>query len=59
MNSAITQSGVNIFNDISHADKGTINIKHIKRHQISTFSEYGHVAYQSKGNDACSNMVVW
>ena len=24
----------------------------------STFSEYGHVAYQIKGNDACSNMVA-
>ena len=23
----------------------------------STFSEYGHVAYKIKGNDACSNMV--
>ena len=23
-----------------------------------TFSEYGHVAYQIKGNDACSNMVA-
>ena len=22
------------------------------------FSEYGHVAYQIKGNDACSNMAV-
>ena len=22
------------------------------------FSEYGHVAYQIKGNDACSNMVA-
>ena len=26
--------------------------------QNSTFSEYGHVAYQIKGNDACSNMVT-
>ena len=25
--------------------------------QNSTFSEYGHVAYQIKGNDACINMV--
>ena len=24
--------------------------------QISTFSEHGHVAYQIKGNDECSNM---
>ena len=24
----------------------------------STISEYGHVAYQIKGNDACSNMVA-
>ena len=24
--------------------------------QNSTLSEYGHVAYQIKGNDACSNM---
>ena len=23
------------------------------------FSEYGHVAYQIKGNDACSNMVTY
>ena len=28
------------------------------RGQTSTFSEYGHVAYQIKGNDACSNMVA-
>ena len=26
--------------------------------QNSTFSEYGHVAYRIKGNDACSNMVA-
>ena len=26
--------------------------------QNSTFSEYGHVAYQFKGTDACSNMVA-
>ena len=26
--------------------------------QNSTFSEYGHVAYQSKGTDACSYMVA-
>ena len=26
--------------------------------KYSTFSEYGHVAYQTEGNDACSNMVV-
>ena len=26
------------------------------RGQNSTFSEYGHVAYQMKGNDECSNM---
>ena len=26
--------------------------------QISTFIEYGYVAYQIKGNDTCSNMVV-
>ena len=24
--------------------------------EIQLFSEYGHVAYQIKGNDACSNM---
>ena len=28
------------------------------RGQKSTFSEYGHVAYQIKGNDACSDMVA-
>ena len=28
------------------------------RGQNSTFSEYGHVAYQIKGNDTCSNMVA-
>ena len=28
------------------------------RGQTSTFSEYGHVAYQIKGNDACSNTVA-
>ena len=28
------------------------------RDQNLTFSEYGHVAYQIKGNDACSNMVA-
>ena len=26
--------------------------------QNSTFSEYGNVAYQIKGNDTCSNMVA-
>ena len=26
--------------------------------QNSTFSEYGHVSYQIKGNNACSNMVA-
>ena len=26
--------------------------------QNSIFLEYGHVAYQIKGNDACSNMVA-
>ena len=26
--------------------------------QNSTFSRYGHVAYQIKGNDTCSNMVA-
>ena len=26
--------------------------------QNSTFSEYGHFAYQIKGNDTCSNMVA-
>ena len=26
--------------------------------KFSTCSEYGHVAYQIKGNDACSNMVA-
>ena len=26
--------------------------------QNSTFSEYGYVAYQIKGNDACSHMVA-
>ena len=26
--------------------------------QNSTFSEYGHVAYQVKGNHECSNMVA-
>ena len=26
--------------------------------QKSTFSEHGHVAYQIKGNDKCSNMQV-
>ena len=26
--------------------------------QNSTFSEYGHVAYQIKGNEACINMVA-
>ena len=26
--------------------------------QNSTLSEYGHVAYQIKGDDACSNMVA-
>ena len=24
----------------------------------STFSEYGHVAYQIKGNEACNNMLA-
>ena len=28
------------------------------RGQTSTVSEYGHVAYHIKGNDACSNMVA-
>ena len=26
--------------------------------QNSTFSEYGHVAYQIKGNNTCSNMAA-
>ena len=26
--------------------------------QNSTISEYGHVAYQIKGNNTCSNMVA-
>ena len=26
--------------------------------QNSTFSEYGHVAYQIKGNDACINRIA-
>ena len=26
--------------------------------KIQLFSEYGHVAYQIKGNDACINMVA-
>ena len=30
----------------------------VGRSPNSTFSEYGHVAYQIKGNDACSNMVA-
>ena len=33
-------------------------IKGWRRDQNSAFSEYGHVAYQIKGNDACSNMVA-
>ena len=28
------------------------------RGQNSTFSQYGHVAYQIKGNDPCSNMTA-
>ena len=28
------------------------------RGQKSTFSEYGHVEYQIKGNDACINMIA-
>ena len=28
------------------------------RGQNLTFLEYGHVAYQIKGNDGCSNMVA-
>ena len=28
------------------------------RGQNYTFSEFGHVAYQIKGNDACNNLVV-
>ena len=43
------------------------NIWHVDPHptlgvgskgQNFTFSEYGHVAYQIKGNDTCSIMVV-
>ena len=30
----------------------------VKRSKFNLFSEYGHVAYQIKENDACSNMVV-
>ena len=70
LNVAITQSVVNIFTEILHADRGTIDMKHIKqdfnsrpglgplgglrglgRGQNPTFSEYGHVSYQIKGND--------
>ena len=60
------------FTEILHADKGTIVIKHIKqdlslkacgdlgsdRVQNSLVSEYGHVAYQIKGNDSCSNITA-
>ena len=28
----------------------------VSKGQNSTFSEHGHVAYQIKGNDECSNM---
>ena len=78
LNFAITQSVVNIFAESLHADRGTINMKHIKcdfrskawvrpfewtygvgsKGQYSTFSEHGHVAYQIKGNQKCSNMVA-
>ena len=34
-NLVITQSVVNIYTDISHADRGTINMKHIKRDFLS------------------------
>ena len=63
-----------VFTEISHADRGKINMKHIKRGSGSElpwvdlvggvkrsrffFSEYGHVTYRIKGNDACSNMVA-
>ena len=30
LNFAITKSVMNFFNEISHADRGTINMKHIK-----------------------------
>ena len=29
-----------------------------QRPKFNFFSEYGHLAYQSKGTDACSNMVA-
>ena len=33
--------------------------KGVGRGQNSTFSEYGHVPNQIKGNDACSNTVAY
>ena len=39
------------FTEILHADRGTIDMKHINRILNSTFSEHGHAAYQIKGND--------
>ena len=75
LNFAITKSVVNIFTEILHADGVTLDMKHINRNfrwnALSDpnegggvglkfiFSEYGHVAYQIKGNDACSNMAVY
>ena len=66
--------GYNIFIEISHADRGTIDIERgyclwpwygpLAGHRggtesnISTFLEYGHVAYQIEGKDAYINIMT-
>ena len=70
-NFAITKSVVDFFfTEITHAMRGTIDMKHIKgefsskplgvgwRPKFNFFSKYGHFAFQIKGNDLCSSMVA-
>ena len=69
LNFAMSQLVGNIFTEISHAHRGTINMKHIKPRRVSHprlgskgqnsfFSEHGHVAYRINGDHECSSMVV-
>ena len=45
-------------NDIPGAKNGPTQESHRLKYIKSTFSEYGHVAYQIKGNEAHINMLA-
>ena len=55
LNFAITQSAVNIFIQISHADRGTINMKHIKQ----DFRPKACVRIQLFQNTLTLNTQLW